>query len=92
MEPVYNGIAVLEILSVKAYDIWVKGIQITENNKADVLGDGTVSYDPETNTLTLDNAKINYECQLGEVGTSAGIAAGKNAGEELWFHSSKAPV
>ena len=33
------------------------GVLITEENYTDVLGDGTVSYDPATNTLTLNGYK-----------------------------------
>lgn len=33
------------------------GILITKENYTDVLGDGTVSYDPATNTLTLNGYK-----------------------------------
>lgn len=45
------------------YEVWVNGnsvngVQITPTNKDDVLGDGTVSYDPTTNTVTLNNATI----------------------------------
>ena len=36
-------------------DPWPDGVLITSKNCADVLGDGTVSYDPETRTLTLNN-------------------------------------
>ena len=46
---------------VHNYGIYVGGIQVNENNAADVLEDGTVSYDPTTNTLTLNNATIT-EC------------------------------
>ncbi len=37
------------------------GVLITEENCTDVLGDGTVSYDPTTNTLTLNNYVYNGE-------------------------------
>ena len=40
------------------YDIWVGGTLVTRGNAGDVLGDGTVAYDPATNTLTLRNATI----------------------------------
>ena len=40
------------------YDLWIAGIQVTKQNKNDILGDGKVSFDPETNTLTLKNAII----------------------------------
>ena len=46
---------------VHNYGIYVGGIQVNEDNAADVLEDGTVSYDPTTNTLTLNNATIT-EC------------------------------
>ena len=35
------------------------GVDITEENYANVLGDGTVSYNPTTNTLTLNNYVYN---------------------------------
>ena len=34
---------------------------VTSNNASDILGDGTVSYDADTNTLTLNNADLTYE-------------------------------
>lgn len=41
-----------------SYDIWICDTQITEKNKDDVFNDGTISYDPETSTLTLNDAFI----------------------------------
>ena len=46
----------------KNYDLWVAGTQVTKINQSDVLGDGTVSYDPAAHTLTLNNAHLT----LGE--------------------------
>ena len=40
------------------YDLWVAGMQVTKSNQSNVLGDGTVSYDPATHTLTLNNAHL----------------------------------
>lgn len=37
---------------------YVAGVQITDTNAGNVLGDGTVSYDAETNVLTLRSADI----------------------------------
>ena len=37
------------------YDIYVGGIRIDESNQDDLFGDGKVSYNPITNTLTLNN-------------------------------------
>ena len=42
----------------ESYDLWVAGKQVTETNQNDVLGDGTVSYDPDTRTLTLKDANL----------------------------------
>ena len=47
-----------EIYNTQAYPVFVAGRKVTDVNKDDVLGDGTVSYDPETKTLTLNNATI----------------------------------
>ena len=49
----------------EAYDITVAGIGVTNHNMNDVLGDGTVSYDPETNTLTLNDANIETTRDIG---------------------------
>ena len=46
------------IRAPKAYDLWVAGIQANEVNCADILGDGKVSYDDGTHTLTLNGATI----------------------------------
>lgn len=43
---------------VTEYPVWVGGVQLTSENKQNVFGDGTVSYDAETNTLKLNN----YSC------------------------------
>ena len=43
-----------------AYDIWVDGVQVTSENK-DNLCSGTVSYDPTTHTLSLNNATLDSD-------------------------------
>lgn len=43
------------------YDIYVAGVAVTRTNYGDVLGDGKVSYSVSTNTLTFDNAVIEYD-------------------------------
>ena len=44
------------------YDVWIGDIRITDLSAVDVLGDAdegaTVTYDPDTHTLKLDNAAI----------------------------------
>ena len=36
------------------YNLEIAGTRVTVDNKADILGDGAASYDPATNTLTLN--------------------------------------
>ena len=45
------------------YSLYVGAIQVTSDNQDDVLGDGnggtgSVSFDPDTRTLTLNNATL----------------------------------
>ena len=48
------------------YNLWVGGVQVTPANANDVLGDGTVAYNPGTNTLTLTNANIASNGNSGD--------------------------
>lgn len=73
------------------YDLWVAGKQVTKTNQNDVLGNGTVAYDPNTHTLTLKQADLTlsgdaeegiYCCidsQLAEELTITGTATLSNA-------------
>lgn len=70
----------------ETYDLWVAGKQVTKTNQSNVLGDGTVSYDPDTHTLTLKDANLTLsgdaeegiycwiESQLAEELTITGTA------------------
>ena len=54
--------------AVVNYDVWVDGTQVTSANKDDVLGNSgtpTVTYDPTTKTLTLNNAVIDFGSTKG---------------------------
>ena len=42
----------------EAYPLWVRGTLVMLANKDDVLGDGTVSYNPDNYTLILNGANI----------------------------------
>ena len=42
-----------EIQAAAEGKVWVGGVEITEDNASDVLGDGKVSYDFESNTLSF---------------------------------------
>ena len=44
------------------YDLWINGVQVTYANQNGVIGpgiSGSVTYEPSTNTLTLNNATID---------------------------------
>ena len=45
--------------SGQPYPVALQGFTITDGNKADILGDGTCSYDNTTNTLTLKGAEVD---------------------------------
>ena len=62
-------------LAVDSYDIYVVGVQITSANASDITGNGNVSYDVDSNTLTLNNATIS--------GTENGIYSGTDLKIEL---------
>jgi|GEM_PF-3014125 len=50
-----------DLAATNLYGLWVRGVQVTDANKDDVLCDGgTVKYNSITNTLTLTNADITY--------------------------------
>ena len=40
------------------YQLWVGGVQVTDANRNDVLGDGKVSFDPENCVLNLDGVTM----------------------------------
>ena len=74
----------------ETYDLWVAGKQVTKSNQSDVLEDGgTVTYDPDTHTLTLNDADLTLDgaagvsscidSQLAEELTITGTATLSNA-------------
>ena len=52
------GIMVLSASADESYSLYVGGVQVTDQNASDILGNGTASYDPATKTLTLNGADI----------------------------------
>ncbi len=72
-----------------SYDLWVAGIQVTDDNKDNILvsgegATGTASFDPLTNTLSLNNFNIvpqdsgstsifdaSWDYQLNEIGIAS---------------------
>ncbi|MBQ9021150.1 MAG: hypothetical protein IJ113_03930, partial [Eggerthellaceae bacterium] len=56
------------------YNLFVQGVHVTDSNKDDVLGDGTVKFDPEAVKLTLNNANIEISRREdGDDGNEYGI-------------------
>ena len=46
------------VSAAEEYKVRICGKLVTSDNAGDVLGDGTVSYNPTTHTVTLNNAKL----------------------------------
>ena len=74
-----SGLA-LQTQAVKKYKVWVGSKQVTSANAKNVLGNGTVSYNAKTNTLTLKNANIKtaklWKVWAGGDNCYAGISNG----------------
>lgn len=58
------------------YDLYVNGERFTSDNLATECGEGTATYDPATQTLTLDNASITNA--LGSGGIYSGLTSDLN--------------
>lgn len=68
--PVYNNVFIKHVGDShyinSSWGISVGGVDVTPFNKDNVLGDNKVSYNAETNTLTLNNATIEPDEEFGE--------------------------
>lgn len=88
----------MDVSAADSYDVYVNDTQVTDGNKADVLNDGTVSYDPGTNTLTLNGAdtlnkienKTGIPFTLSVAGENTAKLAVYSSGEKII--DSNAPV
>ncbi|MBR3349656.1 MAG: hypothetical protein IKG55_06235, partial [Solobacterium sp.] len=60
--------------NVRAYDLWVSGVRVNEENKSDILKDGTASYEENGNILTLKNAKLEVKNLIQEAGEALSAA------------------
>lgn len=47
------------------YPVWINGVQVSDDNRSDILQDGRASYDPSAKTLTLNEAEISNLCYPG---------------------------
>lgn len=66
-----------ETADTDGYELWVGGVQVTEDNADDILGDGTASYNPDTNELYLDGLDITEGYTMDEY-ANVGIFAGQD--------------
>ncbi len=66
------SVSVIGVSADVSYDLYVGNTMVTSSNADDVLGDDSVSFDKDTNTITLNNANIQGNSLDG---TGAGIAA-----------------
>ena len=59
------GLLPATALAWAEYDVWVGGVQVSDSNRNDVLGDGTVVFTPATGSepakLALYNATFTSE-------------------------------
>ena len=58
MDDILNATSVTISNYTQTYDITVAGVQVTDQNAEDILGNNTVSYDAENHKLTLNNANL----------------------------------
>lgn len=55
---VLSGLSFSALAEESDSGLYIAGVQVTQENAADIFGDGTASYDSETGTLTLNDAQI----------------------------------
>lgn len=63
--------------STSIYNLFVGGVAVNDDNLDDILGDGTASYNPDTNELYLDGLDITEGYAMDEY-TNVGILAGQD--------------
>ena len=62
-----NNVAKEVEIGRAVYDLTINGTRVTGNNRDDILGDGTLRYDPVTNTLTMDGMELKATVTSGFV-------------------------
>ncbi len=63
------GLVPMSVMAApETYPVWVGSTQVTSANKDDILGDGgKAKFDPDTNTLTLNNPSVSGEYNYASV-------------------------
>lgn len=60
--PYGGGMSAVRAASpLESGELWLGDTKVTQDNCADILGDGTASYDPDTMTLTLNGVHIGAD-------------------------------
>ena len=70
----HNGSATLyaQWTPNEQYDMYIEGVRVNSFNKNDILGDGTVSYDPTSKVLTLNGYDSGTNPDQYSVSSSTG--------------------
>lgn len=66
----------ISIIFPEQYKIWIEGKQVTSANAGNITGNGTVSYNVETNTLTLNGANLGIRTKAGATDAAAILTEG----------------
>ena len=62
--------------SADGYPVWINGVKVSEANKNDILGDGAVSYDKATSTISFNHADFSetvIQCPVEGWSVSIGV-------------------
>ena len=73
------------VINQEEYGLVVAGVVVTRENEDDILGDGTVSYDPFYNILYFENAEIESDQSIVATVKDIGICL---VGENRFISSS----
>ena len=68
------GLVSVNADEVTHYDIYINGTELTSETPSVTAGNGTVSYNPDTNELTLDNATITATITKDKASTEGVIS------------------
>lgn len=69
--------------AAESYEIWVDSVEVTSSNADDVLGDSTVSYDADSNILTLNGATLDEYYDSESTNSSAALFTENDLNVEL---------
>lgn len=65
----------MSVFAATQYDLTVNGVKFTSDNLTVACGSGTAKFNPNTNTLTLNNAEINTGIRVSAISEKAFIVS-----------------